>query len=86
MSTTRPSGTPTRGLNASGCRDRSHLVGIRSAAGGLVALHWIRVRDRFLAVLGVSRTVSGRAGNAGEISAAAAPLSSRYAIAGTGER
>jgi len=59
---TRPSGTPTRDLNASGCRDCSHLVEIRSVAGGSVALHWIRVSDRFLAVFGASRTASGRAG------------------------
>ena len=53
------------------------------AAGGSVDLRRIRLRDRFLAVLGASRTASGHAGNARDISAS---LSPRYAIDETGER
>ena len=51
-----------------GSRVRLHLVRNllrcrRAYPGGAVDLRWIRVRDRLLAALGASRTVSGPAGN-----------------------
>ena len=57
-------------LGMPGCRVRSHLVRNllrcrRAYPRGAVDLCWIRVRDRLLATLGASRTVSGPAGNSG---------------------
>ena len=58
----------------------------RSLPHGGPVVRWIRVRGRFFAVLEVSRVVSGRAGNAWEISMAVATRNSCCAIAETGER
>ena len=58
------------------------LVGIRSSATERTARR-MRVTDRLLEALRVSRSVSGCPENAREISTAVAALDSRYAIAGT---